>query len=206
MAAELVVESILAGAESAVRVVVVVIEQIGADDVADLDGQIQSPRGVNSFAQQFKVRKQRKINRAAENLMNNRRIGRGTLSDNHVANPNILVHAAARPDADKFLCAVDVNQLVQVNRNRRNAHARPLHRNALALVLARKAENISDSRVLVNVLQKVFGDDFGANGVAGQQDALGNLADLSRYVNACHDVSSRDKKIEPVPRRTLGVC
>ena len=89
---------------------------------------------------------------------------------------DIRVHGAAGADAEELLAAEFMDELMHVDGDGRDAHARALDRYGNALVGAREAEDIADRRVLLRIVEEVFGNELSAQRVARQQDALSNLA------------------------------
>ena len=99
----------------------------------------------------------------------------------------ILGERTAAADADELLYTVDVDQLMHIDGDGRHAHARALHGNGRALVASRIAEHIAHMRVFFSVREKVFSDVLRTQGIARQQNALGNIADFSGVVWCWHD-------------------
>ena len=80
--------------------------------------------------------------------------------------------AAAGAHAHESLDAVILDELVDVDREARHAHARAHHRHALALVGPRIAEHVAHIVEALGLLEEGLGDELGPQGVPGQEDAL----------------------------------
>ena len=102
---------------------------------------------------------------------------------------DIRVHGAAGADAEELLAAEFMDELMHVDRDGRDAHARALDRYGNALVGAREAEDVADRGVLLRIVEEVLGDELGAQRVARQQDALSDLALLGSDMWCAHGVS-----------------
>ena len=71
----------------------------------------------------------------------------------------------------------------------RYAHARPLDRDRHAFVGAGIAEDVADVRVFFGVVEEMLRDEFRAQRIAREQDALGNLALFSGNMGSTHGFS-----------------
>ena len=92
--------------------------------------------------------------------------------------------AAAHPD--QAAAAVVDGQLGGVDADRGHAHAGSHHRDGPPPVGAGVAQHVADRGHLAGVLEMVFGDPAGPEGVAGQQDQLGEVAGLGGDVSGGH--------------------
>ena len=86
------------------------------------------------------------------------------------------MHTAAGAHTDQRLDAVLGHQLLHINADGGDAHAGAHHGDGHAVIGAGKAQHAADVVELNRVLQKVFGNVFGAQGVAGQQNAGGDAS------------------------------
>ena len=91
---------------------------------------------------------------------------------------------AARADPDDRRDVVLAEQLVDVDRHRRLAHPRALHRDAVALPGAGEAEHPAHLGVARRVVEERLRDPLRPLGIAGQQDDGRDLAGLGSDVGA----------------------
>ena len=94
------------------------------------------------------------------------------------------VSAPQDPTRTIGLHVVLAEQLVDVDRQRGQAHPGALHRDPLAAVGAGEAEHAADLGVAPRVLEERLGDPLGPQRVAGQQDVGRDLAGLGADVGA----------------------
>ena len=121
--------------------------------------------------------------RLVRDEMHRGRVGRnGGERNDQVAELVVGLEPAAGPDANQFLAA-ELHQLLEDDRRARAAHARALHRDGLALVAARVAQEAAFGVSLDDVVEVGLGDVFGAERVAREQDCVGVLSGLGANVN-----------------------
>ena len=96
------------------------------------------------------------------------------------------MHAAAGAYAEQLFAAEAVNELMDIDGDGGHAHARALYRNGHAFVLTRVAQDIANGGVLLYIFQKVFCDEFSAQGVTGEQDAFCYVAFFCCNMRSCH--------------------
>ena len=177
-------------AEEFGEVDLVVVEAILRQHVADAHGQMFFARMVYGTLQQREIGERCKVDGRAEDIFRHGRIRRRSLRDDDIADVEILGERTAAADADELLHAVDIDEFMHIDGDGRHAHARALHGNGRALVASRIAERVAHMRVFFSVREKVFGDVLRTQRIAGQQDALGNIADFGGVVWCWHDDSS----------------
>ena len=143
----------------------------------------------DGLREQVEVCNRSEVDATAEDVADDGRIRRGRLRDQHIAQMHVGMHAAAGADAEQLLAAVLVDELVDVDRDGRDAHASALHGDRDAFVRARVAEDIADMRVLLGAVEEVLSDVLGAQRVAWQQDAFGDLAFFSSDMRGAHEMT-----------------
>ena len=173
-------------AAQAVVIHIVVVEAVSGEDVADRHGLIQFAGLGNGRLQQMIVGQRCVVDDRAEDAPHDGGVRRRALGDEHVAQMHVLVHAAAGADADQFLAAELMDELVDVDGDGRNAHARALDGDGDAFVRARVAKDVAYARVELRVLQKVLSDEFCAQRIARQENALGDIAFFCPNMRSCH--------------------
>ena len=154
----------------------VVIEAVDRDDVADRRLEVELLRVGNCLREQVVVSNRAVVDGTVEDIADDGGVRAGRLGNQHIAQMDIRVHGAAGADAEELLAAEFMDELMHVDRDGRDAHARALDRYGNALVGAREAEDIADGGVLLRIVEEVLGDELGAQRVARQQDALSDLA------------------------------
>ena len=105
-------------------------------------------------------------------------IGAGAHAGAHAAELHIRAHRARGADADDVLHAVVGVELVGVDGDGRDAHAARHHAHAHALVGAGVALHAADVVDKLRIFQKGLRDELRAEGVAGHEHGLGEIAVL----------------------------
>ena len=121
-------------------------------------------------------------------------IGARCLSEDDVTQPDVVGNGAGSSDAQDALHLILVVELVGVDAHGGHAHAAALHRDADTVVCAGVAVHATDFVVADGVLQKVFCDEFGTEGVAGHENRFGDVARCGGVVWGCHRKDSFLKK------------
>ena len=152
----------------------VIVEAVDRDDVADPRRDALFDRLFVGLAQEGEISQWRVVDGAAEDVADDRRVRRGSLGDDDVAEPDIFAHGPAGADADELLHAVIAHEFRRINGNGRDAHARALDGQADAFIGPRIAEDVADIRVADGIVQKSFSNVSGPQGIAGKQDAVGD--------------------------------
>ena len=168
---------------------VLIIEAVDGDDIADRCLELQAARVGNGFFQQREIRDGAEVDRAAEDVADEARVRARGLRDEYIAQLHIRMHAAAGADAEELLAAIGVDELMHIDGDGRYAHARSLDRDRHTLVSAGVAEDIADVRVFFGVIEEMLRDEFRAQRIAWEQDALGNLALFSGNMGSTHGSS-----------------
>ena len=160
----------------AVVIHIVIIEAVTGKDIANFDGQVHLLGILRSAPQQGEVRNGCVIHNGAEDAFHHAGIrGRG-LGNQHIFQVQVFVHGTAGAHPDEFLAAEDLHQLVGVDGDGGHAHAGGLDGDRHSLVSARIAEIVAYMRIFHSAFKKIFGNEFGSQGISRQQDALGYLA------------------------------
>ena len=105
-------------------------------------------------------------------------IGAGALRDHQIIQVDILLNGARGADADDILHTVAVEQLVGINADGGHTHAGCHDGDLDALVGAGVALHTPDVVDEDGVFQKILGDEFAAQRVAGHQDGLAEITGL----------------------------
>ena len=137
---------------------VLIIKAVDGDDIADRCPELQAARVGNRFFQQREIRDGAEVDRAAEDVADEARVRARGLRDEYIAQLHIRMHAAAGADADEFLAAIGVDELMHIDGDGRYAHARPLDRHRHTLVSAGVAEEIADVRVVFGAVEEMLRD------------------------------------------------
>ncbi len=116
---------------------------------------------IGGAAEQREIRRRREVVHA-EDIAADRRVGRGRLGEHDVAQLHARVDRAAGADADQRLGVVGRDQFVDVDRQRRLAHAGRLHADRLALPRAGEAEAVAHAVHLAGVCKERLGHPFRA--------------------------------------------
>ena len=112
----------------------------------------------------------------AEDVADHGGVRRCSLRNEYVPQLDLLVHAAAGADADEFLHAIVVHQLIGIDGDGRHPHARPLYGDRNTVIGARITEDVADGGIFLRPLKEILCDELCAQRIARQQNALGNLA------------------------------
>ena len=103
-------------------------------------------------------------------LIEERRVRARSLSDHDVVQVDARLQGTARSHAHEARAAELVDQLVGVQRDRGDAHARPHDRHRSAAIRAGVAQHVAHGVELLRVLQVGLGDELRAQRVSGQED------------------------------------
>ncbi|MNJ49247.1 hypothetical protein D3C77_444660 [compost metagenome] len=95
-------------------------------------------------------------------------IGSRSLSNNDVANFDVVLNGPACPDPHQMFGPVVVNQFMDVDGCGRHPHAGALNRHAFAFIGSCEAQHTANLIVADGTLQKRLGNIFGAQRIARQ--------------------------------------
>ena len=122
----------------------------------------------------------------------------GPLGHDDVSDLHPVGDRTAGADADQVLHAVYMDQLMAVDADGRDPHARPHDRNGFSLVGPCESEHIADGIELHRVFKKCVCDHFRPQGIPRQKDRLCNLSDL-RCIVWCRHIYSFLFRVLPGP-------
>lgn len=158
-----------------------VVERVARRDRPDADGLAERLGRVHRGVREVPVGGGRV--RLSTGVVARRAVGRyGRARDDEVAEPQIPLQSAARPDADKAAHA-ELDELLDDDARGRPAHAGGLHGYGLALELAGEAEQAALAVAPDRALEIGLRDVFRAERVARQEARLGVVAVLGADVD-----------------------
>ena len=155
----------------------VAVEDVGRVEVADVVGSTVSLSGLDGLAQQGVVSDGSEGAGQVE-LLGPVGVGAGALTQDDVIQLDVLLDGTGGADTDDVLNAVAVEQLVGVDADGGHTHAGGHDGNLDALVGAGVTLNTTDVIHQDGVLQEVLSDELGAQGIAGHEDGLAEVAVL----------------------------
>ena len=88
----------------------------------------------------------------------------------------MMLHRAARPDADQGLRTILCNQFIGIDRQGWHAHARSVDRDGVAFVGACKAKHPAHFVYQTCIGQEIFRSPFCTAWITGHQDCFGDIA------------------------------
>ena len=196
-----------AGRPALVAALVRVVEGVRRGDRADAHRLLELLRRVDGAVDELPVGG-RAVRLLADVVPRGAVGGDRGQRDDQVAELEVGLEPAAGADAQEALDA-ELDELLHHDRRGRAAHAGRLHRDRLALVLARVAEQPALGVPLHRVVEVGLGDVLRAQRVAGQQAGLCVVAWLGSDVNR-HGRSLlrrfRPVLIEPTVEQILAFC
>ncbi len=158
------------------------VERVAAEDQPYVGTAVPFRRG-GRVAQQLEVGNRREVE-PLEGDPVHRGVGAGARGDHEIAERQPIGQRPAGPDPDDGLYVVLTEQLVDVDRRRRLAHPRALHRDRAPMPGAGVSVHPSDLGVAARVLEEGLRDPGRATGVAGHQDDRGDVAGSGADVGA----------------------
>jgi len=161
-----------------------VIEDIRGIDAAHMGAHAKILGGGGGGGEKAVIGAGRKAQLAEDAARGGRDGARGHGED-HIAHRHVILHPAARSDADQRLGAVIANELVGIDRQRRHPHARALNGHLAAIPCAGKTQHTAHLIDADRIFEKGLGGPFGAIGIAGHENGFRNVAGFGTNMN-CH--------------------
>ena len=174
------------------HIAVVAIEPVGRQNVAHVIRNAHFLCRLDASLQHVEIRDWREH---ASQVILGRPVGVGAsaLSDDDVAEFDIILQRARRADAHDVLHAEDRVQLPGINADRRHAHTGGHDGNFHAVIRSGVALHTAHVVHEHGVFQEIFCDEFCAQGISGHQNRLAEVTGLGADMRGriiCHIVLS----------------
>ena len=115
--------------------------------------------------------------------------GGGGHGNHHIAQFDLRAHATGRADTDQSFGIIVFDQLIDVDRQARHAHARSLNGDRVAAPKPREAQHAAHLVDAFRIVQKRLRRPFCAQRIPRQEYSFRNFARLRTNMNG-HDITS----------------